>query len=328
MRITIRDRFKPFTHTEGSLTLLPESFLAFQIFPTEYHVYSLLAPLKKLIKIEKLPLTGPFKSFTVILDLEKICIEVFGESQEGFFNYFLYPTTNKEEYSFIVKRFPVEISSVSYDILEKTQLPRLSLGVNKKLEIENVWQRADVNEIFPLLYRIGSLCPALVEETKPIEGMINYFEKKDYKTFFHNAFLGLFFPLLEDTKRQGLFKAPYTPTIPALVLLKKSATSIQAMYLDLEADTLALLQEAPKESIAGRFLGFERNGLHVDFEWSKRAPRRLIITSSQERELTIVCPQEIRSCRVQTASKKMVIKAPFKIACKAHEALYLDNFKK
>ncbi|MBM3184411.1 MAG: hypothetical protein FJZ64_03805 [Chlamydiae bacterium] len=76
MKIQIRERLKPFSHTPGAKALLPGTNLRVEAFPT-------------LIRIGKkefhLGITGPVRDFTLEQDLEKNRILVFGRAKEGFY---------------------------------------------------------------------------------------------------------------------------------------------------------------------------------------------------------------------------------------------------
>ena len=62
IRISIAERFKPFSHTPGTKYILPYSTLTVQVFPTLIRVEEREIPLE---------LTGPVVDFTAQIDLEK-----------------------------------------------------------------------------------------------------------------------------------------------------------------------------------------------------------------------------------------------------------------
>lgn len=76
--IMIKERLAPFSHAYGTLSLIPGTQYAVEIYPALIRVYDLSRSDKLLVKEVTLPLIGPLFPFTVQQDLEKGCIKVFG----------------------------------------------------------------------------------------------------------------------------------------------------------------------------------------------------------------------------------------------------------
>src|SRR5579862_7562439 len=89
--IDIAQRLRPFSHTPGTSSLIPKTSYAATVFPGRLELVCLES--KKHIEIT-LPDLGPLKEFTLLLDLEKEHLVVFGSSSAGYVRYILYRQDN------------------------------------------------------------------------------------------------------------------------------------------------------------------------------------------------------------------------------------------
>lgn len=126
--IKIGQRFRPFTHVVGSECLIPLSTWSVQAYPT---MIRLKGPNQTHeIKLEH---TGPVKNFTLLQDLEKNCVQVFGKGKEG---HFIYTITHRNKTISVVNKkkekndFPIEETAMEPPVIE-----RLALGVHKKTSL-------------------------------------------------------------------------------------------------------------------------------------------------------------------------------------------------
>lgn len=89
MRIRMTEKLRPFSHKPGASSLLPGSSWQFEVFPALIRIYNLRTAQPHLVTEININIVGPVKDFTFLLDLEKKCLCVWGESQKGYFRYYL-----------------------------------------------------------------------------------------------------------------------------------------------------------------------------------------------------------------------------------------------
>ncbi|MGH2639026.1 MAG: hypothetical protein ACRDF4_07075, partial [Rhabdochlamydiaceae bacterium] len=152
MMIEIAARLKPFCHKPGTTCVIPLTSLQVQVFPTLLRFTDLLTGNTW---DEKLEWKGPVEGFTVELDLEKACVEVFGKTAAGF------------------RRFKIKETSSKSETLE-----RLSLGKHTKLDWELVCRRMEMEEMVPVLFQLGQLVPEVVATT-PILKFLEFSDKTE-----------------------------------------------------------------------------------------------------------------------------------------------------
>lgn len=189
MRITIAQRYRPFSHVPGAFFVLPGSHLAFRIFPAMIQVNDLSGKSPRSVVEVEVNCRGPVSDFTVMHDLEKGCISVWGHTVDGYFRYRLTAIQWGVKEGFIItveKDLPRGLHfscSRGYQLhaIEKTKptwivaksdanasdivpfvttvTERLALG-NHKLQENYLLQRhMDMTAIMPLWFLLGQLIP-------------------------------------------------------------------------------------------------------------------------------------------------------------------------
>ncbi|HUD01958.1 MAG TPA: hypothetical protein VMR37_06495, partial [Rhabdochlamydiaceae bacterium] len=148
MKITITERLKPFSHLPGASCVIPWSGWKVQAFPTLLIFEDLLSLQKHEYRLEW---KGPVLDFTLELDLEKGVVWVYGRTAEGY------------------RRICIEMLETGIAIDKKVVVPgsqvlphsleRLSLGMSKALDWEQVRRRHEMAEILPIWFRLGQMVP-------------------------------------------------------------------------------------------------------------------------------------------------------------------------
>lgn len=283
MQISVKQRYKPFTHTPGSCLLLPGTSESFQIYPTTFK-------------------PDGMEEFTILLDLEKGQIVVFGKG-------FKHTIPNTKQVS----------------------LERLSFGVHKKQEWEGIVKRCNVEEFLPLWYQLsqwyeekgeapaGSLLEACFHAKDKIE-LTGYLEQ-----LFKSGFSNFFYPESSDPFHHGFEKEPLGKGFDSTLLFSVGRRLIRSFFFRKEGNVLHFLPQVPKGIHCGRFLNIQEEGMVLDFEWTKHLPRRLVLDLHQEKEITFSFPKEIREFRI----KNLHSRHPNFSSLKLPPGHYLiDQFKK
>ena len=247
-RITIAQRQRPFSHTPGTKVLLPGSNLIVTVYPCMLDHF----PIK---------LTGPVKDFTVMLDLERGFVKVWGHYKEGFLRYRIHATLNGG-YSIITEKSPIPglLPTCDDPIYEAPPLERLFLGCNKSQDWDMVKRRMDPAEILPFWHRIGQMVP---DDTTEISSLMNAFRAH---------FDGIMAPRAEDTDHQGLELTPHAQALPS-----QGYKDIRAQFLQQDGNHITLHRS---EFPAGRLINVSCGQLGtLDIELTKRSLRSVVLHS-------------------------------------------------
>lgn len=186
MRIEIASRFHPYSHLPGTYFILPGSSLRIQIFPTLLTVEDLSLAKPVVLASVRFDLQGPLEGFTVVQDLEKGFLKIFGTTKKGFFRYRLIALSNEEGICIHFEKVPdgviqckangpwqldqdaartgmslflspKKLDSHDIQLYQIPRLDRLSLGSHKVQDWERIFRTADFLQILPLWYRLGQL---------------------------------------------------------------------------------------------------------------------------------------------------------------------------
>lgn len=286
MRIKIANRFRPFSHQPGIQVVVPGTTSILQCYPTKCFLDG------KEMELH-LPAIGPPKNFTVIQDLERGEVKFFAH----------YPSGYEER-----------VICLS----ERKNVPRLSLGVDKKGDWNLVVQRGLLAEILPYWYRLGKLTPA--------SNAIEAFENQDLLTLFQAHFSGIFVPHSEDIHHLGV--PPFNEE--AWTLLSGGAVLIEQLFIQWKEDVLHILPKLPVQLHCGRLIDlfFEGIGtLHI--EWTKKKIRRVIIEPICDRILTLNIAKKPFECRLtqnlKKKSQKIDLSKPLSLY--AGKTVQLDRFQ-
>lgn len=346
MMIRIAARLIPFSHLPGTCTPIPQTEWAASFFPNMVSLFSLRGALRHTYLC--FPFRGPVRDFTASLDLEQGCVRVHGHSLDGYFRYRIM-RINADLFLQWEKK-PSSLADHLQDtiLIEQcgpaVQAPaiRLSLGMHKQLEWDLAAKRGDLKEILPVLVRLSEWMPARSgecdSETSPTllaqcqESVTNKKVRTDtsaFKNMLQAAFRGILTPVLVDDWHQGF--ASITEKKDALSLLSSLGKLVRSLFIHESADALSLLPCLPVAFASGRLLGIATaHGDSVDFEWSKKMLRKVIIKAAQNRELTLNMQKDLKTFRLRTslrgAGRTVTCGAP--LLLKAGQTFYLDRFCK
>jgi hypothetical protein len=241
MRITIAEKLRPFSHHSGTSFVLPGSSQGLKIYPSYIQVVDLSVSSPRVLAEFYLDIEGPVKDFTVIQDLEKGCLNVFGNSIKGYFRYRIHAIANTDGMIVIVEKAPE--AGIVFEIAKEKKVlkageraiftgsqhnddhkkiysaqssERLSLGSHKSQDWELVRRRLSFADIFPIWFRIGQLVP-MFDSTQLIGTAQLLNDCKDaisanapekileyFERVFLTAFDGVLSPRLIDTDFQGI----------------------------------------------------------------------------------------------------------------------------
>lgn len=353
MLISIAERFRPYSKQAGSACLLPLSNLQLQIYPAYIKIYD-LSLAEPVLKYEfPLPIQGPVQDFTIMQDLEKGCLKVWGESKEGFFRYRVHATDSPEGIAFILEKTPTPqlfaALPAAYQqkdaIRSLPGIERLSFGVTKKADWTLVHRRFELAEILPFWFRLGQLTPAVEEHSEGAASMLHAIEdaiaSRDpvgLSTCFKNLYLAGFDGLLNSHLKDLNHHGFDIPEVPAgsqhspLLLLKKGARLIKQMLVDVpQPQRIDILPCLMSELHAGRFCNASLGNIGwLDLEWSKKQTRRIVFFSAENQTLSFHFQSSLSSYRLCKAnSNVMKLKTcGDAVAFEANTTYFLDRFQR
>lgn len=359
--IKIAERLKPFSHLPGTSCLLPKSFWQVQVFPALLRFKN---PHQDQSLELMLQVAGPVKDFTVQQDLEKGLLLVFGKTPQGYLRYLII----QEEEGIVlyfqklpVKQMVLNLQGQEVMIKERgkfllpfstqqahleTPQERLSLGMHKAQDWALVHRRCDLQEIFPIWYRLAGWLPEDLNKKEHSAGMhillkrceeaISSAQKNEIVPSFENLFLAGFYslmtPRLFDFEFQGI--VPNTTEQAggsALFLLKDAQTLIRSLFFHEKGDRTHLLPALPPEFHAGRFINicsiFKDQ---IDLEWSKKTLRCVIWRAGHDRTVYLDLQKSIRRFRLRRSHKErgVIVDRDEPLILKKGDTLYLDHFQK
>ena len=363
MRIEIAQRLRPFTHCPGTVCLLPGSSWLVQVFPTLLRFSNIAGSLPVIVEEVSLNVQGPVKDFTVLLDLEKGSVRVWGKTATGFMRYRLF--SSDEGKAVVIKSekqpsqklcWPPNIKEINEGtfllplsdnaegkIYEPPVSARLSLGNHKKQDWTLVSRRQDLREIFPAWLRLGSLVPdhrsrqkvgtaALLEECRQTFGQPELIAAS-FEKLFLAGFYSLLAPRLLDDDHQGLCRDDVTPDTDCspLVLCKQGAQLINDLFVRTDEDSISVLPALPPQFHCGRFLDFQCGQWgKLNLEWSKKQTRRMMIISESDGEVHLLFQKKLKSFRLRRNNKDKgtVIRCGSPIQLARGQSYLLDRFQK
>jgi len=302
MRIKIATKLRPFSHQPGTCCLIPYTTWEVRVFPTKLFFRDLSNGKTQERSVDQV---GPIKGFTVVDDLERGRVEIFGRAKGGYFRTF--------------------ITAESYPFLKKFDLPvdekRLSLGCHKKQDWELIQRRSEMAEIFPFWVRLAQLIPQMPFPSIGTAGLI---AEGKLDLAFQAAFQGVLCPRLRDENYLGIIPDLKIPSdVSPLGILHEGARQIERLFFYEEGEELHLLPNLPKELHAGRFIHLSTEaGDSIDLEWSKKQLKKVVIRAKQTRKIHLRLQSKIRRFRVS----KNPHKSGEPIQLQAGETLYLDRF--
>lgn len=317
MKIEIAERIHPFSHLPGAACLIPGTCWVVEAFPTRLKIGHFEL---------KFSLTGPVEDFTLEQDLEKNCVRVFGKAQEGFFR--LRIEGSDSGFDIHAERVPNKglpyrgIEDGVFKSKEKIHIPaevpfhlpktteRLSLGNHKDQNWDQVLKRADLKELLPVLFFLGQKIPRIPPQ--PLEGTARLLEmpkeRKDLEKaligFFKAAFKKIFIPRLVDDHHQGIAPDESAEGNP-FFLIQEGAKTVRGLFFHQNERRLKFLPSLPVSLDAGRMIQVKAAGIgEIDFEWTKKLLRRVVIRATTPGEIIIELQNELKTFRVRTSLKE------------------------
>ena len=192
-------------------------------------------------------------------------------------------------------------------------------------------RRSALKELLPVLFFLGQKIPPVPPQ--PLSGTARLLELPTDRSqlapalvaFFQAAFTKLLVPRLQDDQHQGIVPDE-TPKGSPFFLIQEGAKMIRGLFFKQNERRVAFLPNLPIPLDAGRLIGIQALGIgQIDFEWSKKLLRRVIIRASTSGEVVLELQKEIKSFRV---NKKQRQKGSDPLLLEAGKVYLLDNFQK
>lgn len=277
MRIEIASRLKPFSHQYQSRCRLPGGEVA-KIYPASIELHG---------SIHALPIQGPVKDFTTLLDLEKGRLSVFGHYKSGYL---------REE---------IDTAAPS------PHFERVSFGCHKAQNWEQMHVRHSLDEWLPHWHRLAQWEGDITQVEPAAPNTIlhkcqqaNRLDLGDaLMELFDGSFVDYFVNAPQRWQQLGLAFAPaHNQNI-----LVQGAALLRHSLIRQSDDSLFVLPNLPKELIAGRYLNAVMPWGTIDFEWSKGLIRRLILKFNTQAALHLHFQKEVRTFRMKKSDRKEAV---------------------
>lgn len=352
MNISIAERYRPFSHQFETMAMLPKSYLGFQIFPAMLRVFDLSGPFRKQIDERNINIHAPVKGFTVLQDLEKGHLKVWGEGSKGYFRYRIQALQDGHSFVIIPEREPNEfpIFTQSAQTVEEVNndhspIERLSFGITKSQDWTLVNRRLKMMEILPFWHKLGQMLP--VPQITNLESMgtlyllkmaLSQLENKEsdeliktLELLYLASFEGLFIPKLEDDRSHGLNLPPIDKeelTTP-LALLSEGKNLIKRMLVDQNDTEIAILPCLPSKFHCGRMVNVTlQNNAMIDMEWSKKKIRRICLKPLFSGYLQFKFPSNVKTFRLRRKSDRstQIKTCGAAIEFSSTDTYFFDNF--
>ena len=333
MKITVDERFRPFSHLPGTSTILVGSHYQIQIYPCLIRIFDLSQSIPKFITELKLQLKGPIEEFTIFNDLEKGRITITGHTQDGWICYHLVSSQQSNDIQLVVDRAPhsgflvhhnqeqhLLLAKQKLNILQKTQsfesyqIPscdRLFLGSHKAQDWEMVLRRLNLAEILPVWHRLGQLVTKFTQKensefTKFFQ--TNLMEEKPEKAqktwdnLIRVSFCGLLSPRLQDDDYQGIsqFDIVNSLEVSPLILLSEGSRWIRQLFFRQDVNSLSFLPHLLPCLPSGRLINVKLlEGGYLSLEWTKKTIRRVVIYVEKDQEFDLKFRSNVSSFRLR-----------------------------
>lgn len=322
MHIKIAQRWRPYSHALGSRCLIPGTTVCGEIFPTLMRLYDLSSSQPSLIAEVSFDLSAPVRQFTIRQDLEKGYVDVWGDSQKGFFHYRLQAATNGGV-DFLVKKCPLgsTMPATAFFGLEGTTvaLPasfeNLFFGISKAQEWPLIHRRLSLGEIMPIWFRLGQWIPPFDAHAQIAGGTVALLpglekciaERNlaalpfEFERLYLAGFEGMLSPRSEDSEHQGFALPPLArEAVSPLILLREGARLIRKTFVDIVDKEVLILPALMPQLHCGRMLNLALGDfgcLHL--EWSKKVIRRMLFTPRADCSLGFRFYKGIHTCRMR-----------------------------
>ena len=332
--IKISQKFKPFANRPGTACLIPGSSWVVQAYPT------LLRILGEKEHEIFLRLTGPIEQFTLMQDVDRQAVFVYGYAKEGYFNFKIFHvgknvlvklyrgnsivcvinganvSLNKGD----IINVPVDDAGFKLDRKEY-----LHLGINKKLNWDMVEKRSDLREIFPVVFLLGQFISPYVDSN-----FLSPSSYSEFKMVFKSMFSGILVPTFDNGNSFGFDHDLSCEFASPVVLLRKMYEQVRKLFI-YEADSIEILPTLYAEFHCGRMVDVELKDCIISLEWTKCNVRRLTIFAKKSSELVFKFTKEISSFRLRSRASKdtrHTCKVTAKLRVESGKTYFLDNFTK
>ncbi|MEM7174644.1 MAG: glycoside hydrolase family 95-like protein [Chlamydiota bacterium] len=251
---------------------------------------------------------------------------------------------------FVLQRKEQWVLPINHRQKEEPKTEEIHFGCHKTQDWDLIKRRNQLEEILPIWFALGQNVPAVTPvagaaatHMQQLEALI---EKKAsafvgrellklFRLFFDGIFVPYFFDVhywehraIGNVDAHSMRDRQYSP----LFLLTKGAALIRSLFFHKNRlGDYKILPCLPKELHAGRLIGVQATpDVTLDFEWSKKRIRRLVLTARQECTAQLRFPAGEKSFRIRTHRKdrgqRVSIDAP--IFLKASERYFLDCFQR
>jgi len=349
----LRKILAPFSHLPGESCLLPGSSWSLTAYPTRV----CLEDQKQNQATFSLKLTGPIEGFTVMQDLNRGYVTVYGKAKEGFFSYRL--QQKESGITLTVKRCPGKGLDFTFEKTTRTLLRNetfcfplsvdhaplspewIHFGCHKKQDWPLVKRRLELSEILPIWFALGKNTPPGPLHHEGSAALLNLCEKaietrnkeeidSAFLTLFRIGFKGILTPRLVDDEHQGVPLSTSQPDASPLVLLSHGAQLIRRLFIEVEGETVALLPCLPPELHAGECHSMEiLPGLALDCTWSKKELKTVMLHVQKERTLHLQLPKKLKHFRLRQTKREKGKRIERDAALSLKSGTYfLDRFEK
>jgi hypothetical protein len=357
MRISIAQRWRPFSHALGGRCLIPGTALACDVYPTLIAIWDLSGLTPRHLEDVPLDLVGPVSQFTVRQDLEVGQVDVWGHSQKGYFHYIL-KGQPEGGLRLLIKRFPADAAMPTSEICchnhPSSAMPvnfeNLSFGVAKAQEWPGIRGRGNLEEILPLWFRLGqwALLPQLqghasLQHIGGAAHLLYELERRIaeadligmaeiFRCLLCVGFEGMFSPRLIDSEHQGVPLSPLDMQSRGspLLLLSHGHKLIRNMLLAADGVAIDVLPALLPDLHCGRLLNVHlaQRGT-IDMEWSKKHIRRMVFNPTVDGTHRFIFHKGISSCRLRMGDKgaKLHYSSGETFDFFAGTSYFFDNFK-
>lgn len=296
-KITIADRFRPFSHEPGVLMPVPYSPYTAEIYPSNVIFRSLNSDE---VFSHPLDAAGSIDQFTALCDLERGAILVSFRTAGVLHRYQIY--------------YDQKIHVVS-DATAPVRHPkeRLSLGNTKKQQIERIRSRLDPEEILPLWFMLGQTMP----ETTVYPDLADW---KQALRLCQTSTRGLFVP---DFSLHAQFGEQAPSVKNPLQWLNGMQKAIRSLFFEEKEGMQQILPGIMHGLDSGRITGLSFSLGTIDIEWTKHQLRRLTVHAHQSGHLNLSLPKYVQSFRLRPS---LLEKASRQLDITAGSDYFFDNF--
>ena len=360
MKIRLTEKYRPFSHEAGTALLIPKSSWKVTAYPAKLILENLISigGIERLLILPQIK--GAIDSFTVMQDLEKGWVRIFGKEEKGYFSYRLIASAH--EIILFVERCPKEGNSFYFEgeiknlkrkeeLIIPTTTPAFTLmlsekmhfGSSKKQDWPLVKRRLSLEEILPFWFELGKQIPKHpileVGTSRYLKACGDRFAEKNrdsigrsFLELFKVGFEGILSPRLIDTDYQSHLPDEDIPKEASpLLLLGEGARLIRKLLIEIQDEKIAILPCLPKEIHAGHFIDIDcGKDLTMDLEWSKKLIRRLILRPKKDQTIIPSFQKPIESFRLRMGrkGKGTSIPAGTPLELKKDTLYVLDRFQK